>query len=405
MDNEQRHNKQVLMIFFAALFIAAIGFGIRQSFGLFMRPISIDLGWGREILSLALATQSLMIGLAAPLSGALADRWGPGRVIMGGGALFTLGMVLMSQATVPAGMIVSGGLLTGLGLSACGLPLMVSVVGRLASDNRRSLWMGLITGCATLGQVALLPVAQGTISAFGWSVGLLALAACAALIVPLAAYIGRTSDMVLGKRADIPLRAAVLEARGHRGYWLLTAGFFVCGFQVLFIAAHLPAYLVDRGIDASVAATALGVIAVCNMLGSWCSGWLGGHYRKKYLLSGLYTCRSLVIIAFISFPVSNLSVLLFAGAIGFLWLGTVPLTSGIVAQVFGPRYMATLYGFVYLSHQLGSFTGIWFGGWLFDVTGSYDGVWLVSIALGFAAAALHVTIDDEPIAREAAAVA
>jgi MFS family permease len=398
---EQRRDTRVLMIFVAALFIAAISFGIRQSFGLFMRPISMDLGWGREILSFALATQSLMIGLAAPLSGALADRWGPGRVIMSGGALFTLGMVLMSQATIPAGMIVSGGLLAGLGLSACGLPLMVSVVGRIASDNRRSLWMGLITGCATLGQIALLPIAQGTISGFGWSTGLLALAGCAALIVPLAAYIARASGAVLNKTADISLRAAVREAQSHRGYWLLTAGFFVCGFHVMFIAAHLPAYLVGRGIDASIAASALGVIAVCNMLGSWCSGWLGGHYRKKYLLSGLYTCRSLVIIAFISFPVSNLSVLLFAGTIGFLWLGTVPLTSGIVAQVFGPRYLATLYGFVYLSHQLGSFAGIWFGGWLYDVTGSYDGVWLVSIALGLTAAALHMPIDDAPIAREA----
>jgi MFS family permease len=402
---EQTRNTQVIMIFVAALCIAAIAFGIRQSFGLFMRPISVDLGWGREILSFTLATQSLIIGLAAPLSGALADRWGPGRVIMAGGALFTLGMVLMSQASVPAGMIVGGGFLAGLGLSACGLPLMVSVVGRIASDNRRSLWMGLITGCATLGQVALLPVAQGTISTFGWSAGLLALAACAALIVPLAAFIARTSGAVLNKTADMSLRAAVHEARNHRGYWLLTAGFFVCGFQVLFIAAHLPAYLVDRGIDAGIAATSLGVIAVCNMLGSWCSGWLGGRYRKKYLLSGLYTCRSLVIIAFISVPVSNLSVLLFAGTIGFLWLGTVPLTSGIVAQVFGPRYMATLYGFVYLSHQVGSFTGIWLGGWLFDVTGSYDGVWLVSIALGFAAAALHMPINDAPIAREAPATA
>jgi len=163
----------------------------------------------------------------------------------------------------------------------------------------------------------------------------------------------------------------------------------------------MPAYLVDRGIDPGIAATSLGVIAVCNMLGSWCSGWLGGHYRKKFLLSGLYTCRSFVIIAFISVPVSNLSVLLFAGTIGFLWLGTVPLTGGIVAQVFGPRYLATLYGFVYLSHQLGSFAGVWFGGWLFDLTGSYDSVWLISITLGFAAAALHLSIDDAPIAREA----
>ncbi|MFC1664685.1 MFS transporter [Pseudomonadota bacterium] len=401
MTNSQQ--TRILLIFVAALIIAALSFGIRQSFGLFMRPLSVDLGWGREILSFALATQNLAVGLAVPFSGALADKWGPGKVIMAGGVLFATGIFLMSQSTTPTGMLLTAGILTGIGVSACGLPLVLSVVARIANDKQRSLWLGLVTAGSTAGQLLLLPVAQYIISTDGWVAAVITLSICAAFIVPLAAFITNSSAQLFDKKENLSLGGALMEARGHYGYWMLTVGFFVCGFQVLFIAMHLPAYLVDKGMDPSIAATSLGVIAFFNMLGAWASGYLGGHFRKKYLLGGLYICRSIIIIIFISLPLSNTSVLLFSAAIGFLWLSTVPLTSGIVAQIFGPRYMATLYGIVYLSHQLGSFSGVWVGGWLFDVYGSYEQVWYLAIALGFVAAALHLPLNDHSPERKAAA--
>lgn len=396
---------QVLFVFIAAILIAALSFGIRQSFGLFMRPISIDLGWGREALSFALATQNLLVGIAAPISGALADKWGPGRVIMVGGALFSTGVFLMSQSVTPTGMLLTLGFLVGIGVSACGMPLILSVVGRIASEKQRSLWLGLVTAGSTAGQLSLLPITQNVISTEGWVSGVVTLSVCAAIIVPLAAFITLTSKGLFDKNANRSLGDALIEAKGHKGYWMLTVGFFVCGFQVLFIAAHLPAYLVDQGIGEGIAATSLGVIALFNMLGAWTAGYLGGHFRKKYLLGGLYICRSLTILIFISLPVTNTTVMVFCAVIGFLWLSTVPLTSGIVAQIFGPRYMATLFGIVYLSHQLGSFSGIWLGGWLYDFYGSYQPVWYFSIALGLVAASLHLPLNDRSIERSAKTVA
>lgn len=396
---------RVLFIFMAAILIAALSFGIRQSFGLFMRPLSIDLGWGREVLSFALAVQNLVIGFAAPFSGALADKWGPGKVIMAGGTLYAIGIFLMSQSATPTGMLMTAGFMVGIGVSACGLPLILSVVGRLATDKQRSLWLGLVTAGSTAGQLSLLPIAQEVITTEGWIAGVVTLSICAAIIVPLAAFISKSSAGLFDKKETLSLGGALVEAKGHVGYWMLTVGFFVCGFQVLFIAAHLPAYLIDQGISPRIAALSLGVIAFFNMLGAWTSGYLGGHFRKKYLLAGLYICRSLTILFFINLPITNTTVFIFSATIGFLWLSTVPLTSGIVAQIFGPRYMATLFGIVYLSHQLGSFSGIWLGGWLFDIYGNYEQVWYLAIALGLAAAALHLPLNDRRLEREAEAVA
>ena len=403
VDTPTPHDRSLLLspvfILFVAAFIVFMSLGIRQSFGLFMRPITMDLGWGREVLSLALATQNLMIGIAAPFAGILADRWGAPRTIALGGLIFSLGMVIMSQSTAPTAMFASAGLMAGIGLGACGLPLVLSVVGKIAPAEKRSLWLGIVTACATGGQLLIVPLSQTLLSTMDWVLALAALATMAGLIIPMAYSMSAAVTRDTGRDTEIDPKEAMREAAGHRGYILLTAGFFVCGFQVAFIAIHLPAYLADEGISPALGATALMLIALFNMGGSWTSGWLAGRIPKKYLLTSIYILRSLVIAAFITFPISPLTVVLFACAVGFLWLSTVPATLGLVAQIFGTRYMAMLYGVVYMSHQFGSFTGVWLGGSIFDATGNYDPIWWGAVALGVVSALLHLPINDQPVAR------
>jgi predicted MFS family arabinose efflux permease len=383
----------------AATVIVMLSFGMRQTFGLLMAPISTDLGWGRASFSLALAVQALVIGLAAPLVAAVADRFGPIRVIMVAGLAYAAGIALMTLSPDPTLMTLSAGVVTGLGVSGCGLALLLSVVGRVAGEKRRSLWLGIVTGGGTAGQMLVVPLIQWVITAHGWRTGLAVMAGLAALIAPLALSLASGSAEALRKETRQSLGEALREAGGHRGYWLLVAGFFVCGFQVVSIGTHLPAYLTDGGLSAALGATAIATIGFFNMIGTWAAGWLGGRFRKKYLLSLLYLTRAFAIVAFIHAPLSEASVLVFAAVMGLLWLGTVPLTSGIVVQLFGPRYMATLFAIVYLSHQLGSFTGVWLGGRIYDLTGSYASFWWVAVALGLLAALVHYPIDDRPVAR------
>lgn len=387
--------------------IVFISLGIRNSFGVFLRPVSADLGWGREALSLALATQALLVGAAAPLAGMLADRWGAPRVIMIGGLLFSSGVFLMARSTTPEGMLASGGALAGLGLGACGFPLVLAVVGQIAPEARRSLWLGIVAAGGVGGQLFLIPLSQFLVSAYDWFVGLTTLALIAGVIVPLAFSASRAHDSrvsgTAGGDAAIGLAAALREAAGHRGFLLLTVGFYVCGFQVQFLSAHLPAYLVDRGFGAYFGASMLVVIALANMLGGVSFGYLGGRLSKKNLLSAIYMARAVAICAFVSLPVTHASVVAFAATIGFLWLCTIPLTVGIVGQVFGMRHVAVLYGVTFFSHQLGSFTGVWLGGRLFDATGSYDAIWWLLVGLGVVASVLHVPIDERPVPRLAGA--
>ncbi len=382
--------------------IVLIATGIRQSFGLFVKPITIEMGWGFGVFSSAVAIQNLMIGLGAPLLGSIADRWGPVRVIVMAALLYVAGLVLMSQSVTPMEMRLSAGFLIGLGVSGCGLPLLLSIVGRVAPEGRRTMWFGIVTAGATAGQMLVVPLSQSLIDLHGWLTTVLILAAAAALIIPLAASMARGGTVGIDKKTRQSLGQALREARGHRGYILLVLGFYVCGLHVQFIATHLPNFLADSGLGAGLAATAIAVIGLFNMIGTYVSGYLGDRLRKKYLLSFIYLARSIAILAFFQLPVSEVSVMMFAAAIGLLWLSTVPLTSGIVAGVFGTRYMATLYGIVFLSHQLGSFTGVWLGGIIRDATGSYDAFWWITVVFGILAALIHWPIDDRPVARLAA---
>lgn len=392
--------RRPVFILLSCIVMVMIAYGTRQSFGLFMRPMSLDMGWGREVLSLALAVQNLIMGAAAAFAGALATRWGAAKTIALGGGLYAAGLYMMSQSTTPEELIFSSGILAGLGLSGCGVPLMAGVVGQVAPERVRTTWIGLITGAATGGQLALLPFTQYLLGSFDWIFALLVMSVMAAIILPMALGIGgatRAAEKTTPQSQSI--RDALREASGHRGYLLLILGFYVCGFQVNFIGSHLPAHIVDAGSTPDWGAIALMLVAFFNMIGSWGCGWIGDRYRKKYALSILYTFRSLLIVGFVLLPVTPLTIIIFSAGVGLTWLGTLPLVSGIIIDVFGVRYMAMLFGLVYFSHQLGAFTGIWLGGLIFDATGNYDAIWWIAIALGFTTALIHLPIDDKPLAR------
>ena len=386
-------------VLFACSLIVLVSHGIRHSFGLFMLPITSDLSWGRAELSVALATQTLLIGLVAPFAGALAAHWGAARTIALGGAVFALGILIMSQSTTPATMFASAGLMVGLGLGACGLPLVLACVSQVAPTKKRSVWVGFATASATGGQLMMLPLSQALITSYDWVFALLGLSILSGIIVPLALSMSSAEKVSADKDTSISIMEAIREAAAHRGFRLLTLGFFVCGFHVAFIAVHLPAYLVDNGASVSLGAKALMLIALFNMAGAWGSGWLAGRISKIYLLSTIYLLRSLIILTFVILPMSELTVILFASLLGLLWLSTIPPTSGLVSQIFGTRYMGILYGFVYLGHQVGGFTGVWLGGLIFDTSGDYVIIWVMAITLGLVSAGLHLPINDRPLER------
>jgi MFS family permease len=400
MNSIKRSSFRVMV---CATSILALAIGIRLSFGLFLQPMSQTLGWGRETFAFGIALQNILWGVTQPLMGMLADKYGARKVVAMGGLGYCLGLYLMSQATSPLALNLTTGLLIGVSLSATSFAVVLGVVGRAVSERNRSMALGLASAGGSVGQVLILPIGQALISAYGWVLALGGLAAIAFLMVPLAAALG-SSERKSGKELKEQLiRHALAEAALHRGYWLLMAGFFVCGFHVTFIATHFPAYIVDSGLSPGLGATALAMIGLFNIIGSSFWGIVGGKYSKKYSLSSLYLARAVLIAALMFFPVSNLSVLVFASGMGFLWLGTVPLTSGLIGQIFGVRYLSTLFGIVFFSHQIGAFLGVWMGGYIFDVTGSYDIVWYVSIALGVLSAFLHWPINEQPVARLALA--
>lgn len=387
-----------VLVLVCGAIILTLGLGIRASFGLFLQPMSADLGWGRSHFSFAMALSNLIWGLAQPFFGAWADRKGAGRVVAVSGLLYAGGLALMPFSTTPLMLDASAGLMVGLGLSGVSFGVILGVVGRAFPPERRSLALGIASSGGSFGQFLMLPFGQLLISTLGWQTALLVMAGTIMATVPLAAA------MMEGRRpvatgAQQSLGHALREAGAHAGFWYLTAGFFVCGFQVAFISVHLPAYLLDVKMTPAVGATALALIGLFNIAGSFVAGYLGGRFSKKYLLSGIYILRAVIIALFLMLPVSPLTVYLFASGIGFLWLGTVPLTNGLVAQIFGVRFVSMLFGIVFLSHQIGSFAGVWLGGYLFDATGTYNLVWIGSIALGVIAAILNLPIDERPVER------
>ncbi|MEE8396819.1 MAG: MFS transporter [bacterium] len=394
---------RVFWVVFCGTVVLALSIGIRLTFGLFLQPMSAAMGWGREVFALAIALQNLIWGASQPFIGMIADRKGAGRVVAVGGVGYGLGLYLMSQSTTPLALNFSAGLVIGLALSGTSFAVVLGAVGRAVSVKRRSMALGIASAGGSIGQFAILPVGQLMIGTQGWVFALIALGAIAAMATPFAAVLaGRPSPAAVGEPAQ-GIGGALAEAGGHRGFQLLTGGFFVCGFHVTFIGTHLPAYIVDHGLSPGVGALALITIGFFNILGSFFWGVMGGRYSKRHSLSALYLARAVVILAFVSVPVTVTSVLVFAGAMGFLWLGTVPLTNALVGQIFGVRYISTLFGIVFFSHQVGAFLGVWLGGKVYDLTGSYDSVWYIAIVLGVVAALLHWPINEAPVARLAEA--
>ena len=379
--------------------ILAFSLGIRHGFGLFLQPMTTDLGWGRETFAFSMALQNLLWGAAQPLSGMLADKYGAGRVLASGAVLYAAGLVLMALSQSGLALDLSAGLLIGLALSGTTFSVVFGVVGRTFPPEKRSMALGIAGAVGSFGQFVMLPLEQFLIGGFGWLEALLIIAAMATIMAPLsAALVERRTGPGVGTVRQSAMDA-MKEALAHRGFVLLTLGFFVCGFQVVFISVHFPAFLLDRGLSAQTGMMALALIGFFNIIGSYLAGWLGGKLSKKYLLSALYIGRSVVIVIFLLLPITPLSVYLFAAAIGILWLATVPLTNGLVAQIFGVQYLSMLGGFVFFSHQIGSFLGVWLGGYLYDRTGSYNLVWLIAIALGVVAAIANLPIDEREIRR------
>ncbi len=373
--------------------VALTSFGLRSAFGLFLGPITMDFGWQREPLALALAIQNIFWGLAQPFAGALCDRYGPRPVVIGGALIYALGILAVPYSTDPWLMYLTMGVMAGIGIGATSFAIIMSALSKVVPGEKRSMVMGIVTASGSLGQMVVVPSVQSYIDATSWQDAIFAMAVTAAFVGAVALLLKAPASQVSpGKQFNAwdTLRCA----GSTPSYLLLTTGFFVCGFQVAFIGVHLPAFIVDNGLDPLLGATALACIGLFNIIGSYAAGLWGNKNSKVVGLSFIYFARSLATIIFITLPITEISVLIFASVMGLLWLSTVPLTSGLVANFFGVRHMGMLFGIVFLSHQFGSFLGVWLGGLLFDMTGSYDIVWWISIILGVMAGIIHLPIKD-----------
>ncbi len=383
--------------------ILCLGFGIRSGFGLFLQPMSLDNGWGRETFSIAMAFQNLTWGVLSPFAGGIADRWGNGRVIAACGAAYVIGLVIMAFADTPFSLYLGSGFFIGLALSGTTFATVLAVIGRVAPPEKRSMMMGIATSAGSFGQFALVPLAQMMITSFDWHFSLLGLAAIALLMIPLAvATGGAPAALVAGGQS---LGAALSEAMRERGFHLLFWGYFVCGFHIAMLTVHLPAFVTDAGLKPEHGMIALALIGLFNVVGSFASGILGGKFSKKYLLACIYLLRSCALLLLVALPLTPALLYFFAGSIGLLWLSTVPLTNGLVGQIFGMRYAATLSGVVFFGHQIGSFIGVWLAGYLYDTTGTYAGALSVSVALGVFAAIVNLPVNERPLAERNAATA
>jgi predicted MFS family arabinose efflux permease len=388
-----------LLVIVAGCLIAMTGFGIRSVFGLFMEPMLADKGWSRETFSLALALQNLLWGIGVPIAGILADKYGPSRVLALGAVVYAIGVYGMAESQTSGMLHVTAGLLTGTGVAFTAFSLALAAMAKVVGPERRTMALGLGTAAGSAGQVVFSPITQQFIQAYGWHDTLFLLSAAALFIIPLAFVLPHTKTAKGEVATDQTIRQALSEAVSHRGYVLLTIGFFVCGFHVAFITVHFPSYVQDIGLAPLVGAIALSLVGFCNIAGSFMSGIIGQRFSKKGTLSVIYLLRAIAITGLMLAPKTEFTIYAFAIAMGFLWLSTVPLTTGIVAQVFGLKYMATLFGVVFFSHQLGSFAGVYLGGYLYDTTGTYDAVWWAGVGFGLLAAIIHVPINEKPLAR------
>jgi MFS family permease len=383
--------------------ILCLSFGARAGMGLYLQPLSLEYGWGREVFSFAMALQNLIWGALGPFAGGLADRYGAGRVVALAGLCYVGGLIAMGIVDTPLQMYVSSGFLIGLGLAGTSFAIVFAVVGRVTPPESRSTALGIATAAGSFGQFALLPVTQFLISRYDWHVALFVVAGITALIVPLAVAMAGRPAAHAGPAQSIG--GSLREALGERGFHLLFWGYFVCGFHIAMLTVHLPSFVTDQGLRAEHGMVALALIGLFNIVGSFAAGWLGGRFSKKYLLSAIYSIRVALIGLLVFLPLSPLILYLFACGIGLLWLGTVPLTNGLVAQIFGLRYAAMLASIVFFGHQIGSFTGVWLAGHLYDSTGSYSGAFLVSMGLGVFAALVNLPVNERPLAERRAAAA
>lgn len=396
------YQQDLTPILVATSVILLIGFGIRASYGVFQVPISQELGWGRADFSLAIAVQNLAWGISQPLFGMIAERFGDRKAIILGVLIYAAGLALAAFAVTPTGQVLSSGVLVGLGVSGTGFGVLLAIVGRAASPEKRSMALGIATAAGSAGQVFIPPLAELLERSYGWSTTLLIFAGLVCVIFAALPFLKAPPPPDVQKQAAEETLGQVLKrASRSPDFILLALGFFSCGYQLAFITAHFPAYVTEVCGSAALGAASLTMIGFANIFGTLLAGKLGGIYRRKYLLSIIYTLRTIVATAFILLPPTPLTVIIFSLAMGSLWLATVPLTSGLVGYLFGLRYMGTLYGFVFLSHQLGGFLGVYLGGAMYDRYGSYDAVWWIGIAVGAFSAICHLPIREVPRAEMA----
>ncbi len=394
------------LILMASAFLVVVTLGIRQSFGLFLLPVTEAMGTGREAFSLAMAMQNLVWGLASPIAGAMADKFGAARIAAIGAICYAAGLLMMGMIISPGGLLF-GQIMIGIGLGSAGISIALGAVARATSPEKRSLALGLVTSIGSFGQFAVLPITQFFIDGFGWQIALLLLSGVATSMLAACLVLHLQNNNQAPQTADIAklsAKDALGTALNSRDYILLTTGFFVCGIQIVFIGTHLPTHLRDAGLSSEVASWSLAFVGLFNIVGSFAAGWLGSFMSKKKLLAWFYLGRSIFMILFIMLPPTPLTAILFGCSMGLLWLGTIPLTSGLIVVFFGPAFLSMLYGVAFLSHQVGSFIGAWLGGRIYDTLGSYDVMWWIVIGSGLFAFVINYMINEpEPEPRAAAA--
>ena len=401
--SETRFSKPLIYMLIGSAIILALSLGVRHGFGLYLVPMSDEFGWGHNVFSLAIAMQNLIWGAAQPFTGALADKYGSKIVVAVGGVLYTIGLLLMAVSSTGWLLNLSVGLILGLALSATSFSVLLSAVGRAAPPEKRSLAMGIASAAGSFGQFIMLPSTLLLLQNFGWSAALVVSALLIAMIVPLAWMLKAPAFVIPNastNQVQLSFKDILVIAKNHKPFWFLSLGFLVCGFQVVFIGIHLPGYLIDHGFNATTGTVFLALVGLFNIVGTYTAGWLGGKYSKPKLLMGLYGLRGIAIIAFLMLPLSTLTIYSFGVVMGLLWLSTVPLTNGIVANMFGIKYLSMLSGIVFFTHQVGSFFGGWLGGVNHDVTGNYDLIWLFSIILSVFGVLVHFFVDEKAVVHD-----